>query len=339
MGNTDEQEKGSGWFSRGAAGGFADRLQQAGHAAGVLRGGHNGSDGTVHHHGDHGKHHDHHRDSGRHDHEKENHHQEAQAENHRPQKNRRPHQGDAAHQRAHRQPHATAHHHADLPPAEAKAFLTLYNGAMDKYAQMQDYHVESRIQYSISIEGEKTDIFDMATVLYKQGSGSNRFLNYSISGSTFGNPIPVSAAYMDGVHLYANNAGEITVQPFDQDTFDYAFDMVLSEDIKESDILDLKKSGNAYVFAMRPGEDELADMEQTLGCQCQNLGASVTATFTSDGYLLKMDEIITGDIGIEQEGVMSWFSLNMHSTITIDKPGQPVTVPRPDWVPADADNT
>jgi hypothetical protein len=210
---------------------------------------------------------------------------------------------------------------------------------MDKYAQMQDYHVESRIQYSISIEGEKTDIFDMATVLYKQGSGSNRFLNYSISGSTFGNPIPVSAAYMDGVHLYANNAGEITVQPFDQDTFDYAFDMVLSEDIKESDILDLKKSGNAYVFAMRPGEDELADMEQTLGCQCQNLAASVTATFTSDGYLLKMDEIITGDIGIEQEGVMSWFSLNMHSTITIDKPGQPVTVPRPDWVPADADNT
>lgn len=90
---------------------------------------------------------------------------------------------------------------------------------------------------------------------------------------------------------------------------------------------------------MRPGEDELADMEQTLGCQCQNLAASVTATFTSDGYLLKMDEIITGDIGIEQEGVMSWFSLNMHSTITIDKPGQPVTVPRPDWVPADADNT
>ena len=71
----------------------------------------------------------------------------------------------------------------------------------------------------------------------------------------------------------------------------------------------------------------------------QNLAASVTATFTSDGYLLKMDEIITGDIGIEQEGVMSWFSLNMHSTITIDKPGQPVTVPRPDWVPADADNT
>lgn len=228
---------------------------------------------------------------------------------------------------------------AAIPPAEAKAFLTLYNGAMDKYAQMQDYHVESRIQYSISIEGEKTDIFDMATVLYKQGSGSNRFLNYSISGSTFGNPIPVSAAYMDGVHLYANNAGEITVQPFDPDTFDYAFDMVLSEDIKESDILDLKKSGNAYVFAMRPGEDELADMEQTLGCQCQNLAASVTATFTSDGYLLKMDEIITGDIGIEQEGVMSWFSLNMHSTITIDKPGQPVTVPRPDWVPADADNT
>lgn len=228
---------------------------------------------------------------------------------------------------------------AIVPSAEAKEFLARYNGSIDKYAQLNYYHVENATYYAITSGGEKMDILDTNAVMYKQGSGSNRILNYSITGSVFGSRLPVTAAYMDGDKLYTNIDGEVTVEPFDQELFDSNFDMVLSEDIQESDILNIKKNGDSYVFTMRPSEEDMAELEQTLGCQCQNLVANVTASFTSDGYLLEMDESVTGDVGMEQEeGVMSWFSLDMRLTLRFNKPGNPLTVPKPDWVATAANN-
>ena len=200
---------------------------------------------------------------------------------------------------------------------------------------MKYYHVENATYYAISSGGEKMEILDTNAVMYKQGSGSNRLLNYSITGSVFGSRLPKAAAYMDGDKLYTYTDGEVTVDPFDQELFDSNFDMVLSQEIQESDILNIKKNGDSYVFTMRPSEEDMTELEQTLGCQCQNLVANVTVSFTSDRYLLEMNETITGDVGMEQEeGVMSWFSLDMQSTIRFHKPGNPLTVPKPDWVPA-----
>lgn len=101
----------------------------------------------------------------------------------------------------------------------------------------------------------------------------------------------------------------------------------------------MEASGNTYRFSVRTGENEIAKLENQFNCVCQNLITHVVVTFTSDGYLKKIEQVVTGDIGFQQDTSTSWYSMDYKTITLFDKPGQPVTVPRPDWVPADADNT
>lgn len=224
---------------------------------------------------------------------------------------------------------------AAIPPAEAKAFVNQFNTALNKYVQLTDMHLTMDTSLSIKSAQEGSIVLNDTTMeLYMSASDQNKQGSLSVSTSVDGTVTPVIQFYIDGLKGYTNVNGEVISEPLTPDESGDIEGPSLGDTIQESDILNLEASGNTYRFSVRTGEDEIAELESQFNCECQNLISHVVVTFTSDGYVQKMEQVITGDIGIQLDTAVSWYSMDYKTTITFDKPGQPVTVPKPDWVPA-----
>lgn len=188
----------------------------------------------------------------------------------------------------------------------------------------------------MNVDGHGFMMVTSSKEIYKHISA--RQLYATDSSSVAGEPSHQSV-YIDGVTIYENIGQGVEKYDFDQKVFDSSYDFFSFSTLEENQILGYTTEGGADVFTLQLSKEDTQYFEES--GQLRNLTATMKVSYTPEGYVSTEIDTFSADIGVVDEttNTTGWYTLRIVNKTIYDKPGQPVTVPRPDWVPADADNT
>lgn len=221
--------------------------------------------------------------------------------------------------------------------AQGKAALARYQKGQEKFFALDSYHYTGHIQMEMNVDGHAFMMVTSSNEMYKNGSTHQLYATDFSSGA---GDQSQHSIYIDGTSVFENTDGTIKTFAFDPDAFDSAFDYASFSPLEESNILGYSTEGGADVFTFQLSEKDTQYFEEQFGL-IRNLIVTMKVSYTPEGYVSTEIDTFSADIGIVDEttNTTGWYTLRIVNKTIYDKPGQPVTVPRPDWVPADADNT
>lgn len=220
--------------------------------------------------------------------------------------------------------------------AQGKAALARYQKGQEKFFALDSYHYTGHIQMEMNVDGHGFMMVTSSKEIYKHISA--RQLYATDSSSVAGEPSHQSV-YIDGVTIYENIGQGVEKYDFDQKVFDSSYDFFSFSTLEENQILGYTTEGGADVFTLQLSKEDTQYFEES--GQLRNLTATMKVSYTPEGYVSTEIDTFSADIGVVDEttNTTGWYTLRIVNKTIYDNPGQPVTVPRPDWVPADADNT